>query len=98
MSTPTLDEGCAASPGISIEEVIPRTKKRKTRDKGKEKVGASIWANAGIVVARGNEVVMPEEVKEISGMCSHEMVNYYVHKLVQVVYHFSFYFFFCPLA
>ena len=39
LSTPTMDEGRAASPSVSIEEVIPRTKKRKTGDKGKEKVG-----------------------------------------------------------
>ena len=42
-SPPTLDEGHTTSLGVSIEEDIPRTtKKRKTGDKGKEKVGASI--------------------------------------------------------
>ena len=80
-STPTLDKGRTASPGVSIKEVIPHTKKCKTRDKGKEKVGASIWADAGTAVARANEVVTPEELKEISGMPSHEMVNHHVHKL-----------------
>ena len=50
-STPTLDEGRTASPGVSIKEVIPHTKKCKTRNKGKEKVGANIWADAGTVVA-----------------------------------------------
>ena len=40
-STPTLDEGRTASPAISIEEV-PTPKKRKTGDKGKEKVGSSV--------------------------------------------------------
>lgn len=69
-STPTLDEGRATSPSVSIEEVIPHTKKHKTRDKGKEKVEASIWADAGLAMARANEVVMPEELKEISGMPS----------------------------
>ena len=43
-STPTLDEGRAASPGISIEEVAPLAKKRKTGSKGKEKVRTSFWA------------------------------------------------------
>ena len=43
-STPTLDEGRAASPGISIEEVVPLAKKRKTGSKGKEKVRTSVWA------------------------------------------------------
>ena len=41
-STPTLDEGRAAFPSVSIEEMVPRGKKRKTGDKGKKKVGASI--------------------------------------------------------
>ena len=94
-STPTLDKGRATSPGVYIEEVIPRTKKCKTIDKGKEKVRASVWVNAGTAVARANEVVTPEELKEISAMLSHEMVNCHVHKLIQVFYRFSlFYFFF----
>ena len=74
-------KGHATSPSVSIEEVIPYTKKHKTRDKGEEKVGASIWADARTAVARANEVMTPEELKEISGMPSHEMVNHHVHKL-----------------
>jgi len=99
-STPTLDEGHAPSPGISIEEIIPCGKKCKTGDKGKEKVGASIYADAGVVVAQVNEVVMLEDLKEISAVPSHEMVNRHVHKLVQLVCHFFlFYFIFLlPLA
>lgn len=93
-STPALDEGRTASPSVYIEEVIPRAKKCKTGDKGKEKVGASIWADARTTVAWANEVVTLEELKEISGMHSHEMVNHHVHKLVQVAFHFSSYFFF----
>ena len=80
-STPTLDEGHATSSSVSIEEVIPYTKKHKTRDKREEKVGASIWADARMAVARANEVMTPEELKEISGIPSHEMVNHHVHKL-----------------
>ena len=43
-STPTLDleEGQAASPGISIEEVARPLKKQKTGNKGKEKMGSSV--------------------------------------------------------
>ncbi|XP_030936464.1 uncharacterized protein LOC115961667 [Quercus lobata] len=84
LSTPTLDEGRSASPGVFIEEVIP-AKKRKTGDKGKKKVGASIWVDAGTTMARANEVMTPEELKEISNVPSHEMVNRHVHKLVQVL-------------
>ena len=93
-STPTLDERRAASPGVSIEEAIPRTKKRKTRDKGKEKVRASIKADVGMAMARAKEVVTPKKLKEISNVPSHEMVNHHVHKLVQVAFHLSYCFFF----
>ena len=42
LSTPTLDEGQAASLGLSIEEVVPPAKRRKTGDNGKEKVGSNV--------------------------------------------------------
>ena len=79
-STPTLDEGRVSSPSISIEEIVPRGKKRKTGDKGKKKVGANIWANEA-AVAQVNEVVMPKDLKEISVVPSHEMMNRHMHKL-----------------
>ena len=50
-STPALDKGCVASPGVSLKEITPHAKKSKTRDKGKEKVGASVWADAGTTLA-----------------------------------------------
>ena len=86
MSTPALDEGRAASSGVSFEEITPRTKKRKTGDKGKEKVGASVWADARTTLARANKVVTLEELKEISSVPSHKMVSHYVHKLIQVTF------------
>lgn len=39
----------------------------------------------GIALARANEVVMLEEMKEISGVPSHKMVSCHVHKLVQEI-------------
>ena len=54
-------------------------------DKRKEKVRANVWANAGTTLVKAHEVVTLEEMKEISGVPSHEMVNRYVHKLVQVI-------------
>lgn len=48
---------------VSIEEVTPCPKKRRTGDKGKEKVEASIWVDAGTTLARAHEVVMPKEMK-----------------------------------
>ena len=81
---PDLDEGQVASPGISIEEVVRPSKKRKTGDKGKEKVGSSVWEDAGVAMDHASELLTPEEMKEISSVPSHEMVIRHVHKLVHV--------------
>ena len=101
-STPTLDEGRTASPAISIEEVLV-PKRRKTGYKGKEKMGSSVWTDAEAAMAKANELLTPEEMREISLVPSHEMVNQHVHKLIQVIFFlsclplffsFSFFFFF----
>ena len=86
MSNLALDEGHIASPTLSVEEITPRTKKHKTSDKGKEKMGAGVWEDTEMAWAQANEVVTLEELKEISGVPSHEMVNRHVHKLVQVTF------------
>ena len=80
-----LDEGQAASPSVVIEEVVRPSKKRKTVDKGKEKVGSSVWEDAGVAMDRASELLTPGEMKEISSVPSHEMVSRHVHKLMQVV-------------
>ena len=85
-STPTLDEGRIASPTLSLKEVVPPPKRRKIGDKGKEKVGFSIWANARAAMVRANKLLTPTEMKEISNVPSREMVNQLVHKLVQVIF------------
>ena len=84
-STPTLDEGRTALPAISLEEV-PAPKKRKTGYKGKEKMGSNIWADVKAAMTRANELLTPEEMKEISQVPSHEMVSQHVHKLVQATF------------
>ena len=81
---PDLDEGQVASPGISIEEVAHPSKKWKTGAKGKEKVGFSVWEDAGAAMNRANELLTPSEMKEISSVHSHEMVSRHIHQLVQV--------------
>ena len=58
-STPALDEGLVSSPALSVEEITPHHKKCKTGEKGKEKVGASIWADAETALAHANELVTP---------------------------------------
>ena len=70
------------SPGVSIEEVVPPSKKLKTGGKGKKKMGSSVWADAKVAMDRANELLTHEEMKEISNVPSHEMVSYHVHKLV----------------
>jgi len=51
-STPAMDESRVASPALSIEEVNLCHKKRKT--KGKEKIGASVWADSETAQPRAN--------------------------------------------
>lgn len=84
-STPTLDEGWTASPVISIDEVLA-PKRRKMGDKGKEKVGFSVWADAGVAMALANKLLTLEEEKEISRVPSYEMVSQQVHKLMQLIF------------
>ena len=85
-STPTLDEGRVASPGVSIEEVVLPLRRQKMGDKGKEKIGFSVWVDVGVTMARANELLTLEEMKEISDVPSQEMVSHHVHKLVQVTF------------
>ena len=80
-----LEEGQAASPGVSIEEVAHSLKKQKVGSKGKEKIGSSIWSDVEAVMDRANELLTPGEMKEISSIPFHEMVSRHVHKLVQVI-------------
>ena len=80
-----MDEGRTASSAISIEEV-PAPKRRKTGDKGKEKIGSSVWVDVGVAMARASKLLTLEEMKEISRVPSHEMVSQHVHKLVQVIF------------
>ncbi|XP_050292512.1 uncharacterized protein LOC126733316 [Quercus robur] len=52
-STPTSEEGQAASLVVSIEEIIPPLKKCQMGDKGKDKMGASVWVDTGMTLAYG---------------------------------------------
>ena len=96
LSTPALDldEGQAAFPGISVEEVAHPSKKQKVVNKGKEKIGSSVWSDVETAMDRANELLTLGEMKEISSIPSHEMVSRHVHKLVQVILHIFVPFFF----
>ena len=54
-------------------------------NKGKEKVGSSVWSDAEVAMDRANELLTFGEMKEISSIPSHEMVSRHVHKLEQVI-------------
>ena len=82
-----MNKGWVVSLALFVEEIIACQKKRKTSEKGKKKVGASVWADVETTLAPANEIVTSKELKEISGVPSHEMVNRHVHKLVQVTFH-----------
>ena len=58
---------------------------QKIVNKGKEKIGSSVWFDAETAMDRANELLTPEEMKEISSVPSHEMVSRHVHKLMQVI-------------
>ena len=91
-----LEEGQAASPSVSIEEVVRPLKKQKVESKGKEKVGSSVWSDVEAAMDHANELLTPGEMKEISSIPSHEMVSCHVHKLVQVILLILVHFFFLP--
>ena len=61
-------------------------KKQKIGNKGKEKIGSSVWSDTEIAMDCANELLTPGEMKEISSVPSHEMVSRHVHKLVQVIF------------
>lgn len=77
-------------PTLSLEELTPRP---NILDKGKTKIGLDVWEDTATAVGRAHNVVISEELKSLSTVPSHELVNHYMHKLVQVFYFFhSFHF------
>ena len=66
------------------EEVARPSKRQKAANKGKGKVDASVWSDAGTAMDRATELFTPGEMREVTSIPSHEMVSRHVHKLVQV--------------
>ena len=55
--------------------------------KGKEKVASqtsSIWDDVGLALVRAHSAVTVEDLKVLSSVPFHEVVNRHIHKLVQV--------------
>ena len=93
-STLVLQEPQAASPMVSLSEITHHQKKHKSGDKGKDKVGASVLEDAATALGRVRNIVTPNDLKELSRVPSHEIVNSHIHKLVQVsLVHFACFFF-----
>ena len=61
----------------------------------KEKVRANIWDDTKVALMRAHNVVMTKELKEISGVPSHETVNCHIHRLIQVVLCCSYFLLLC---
>lgn len=70
-----------ASPTTLLEEITPHPKRQKTTVKGKEKVGSqtsSVWDDAGLALAQALNAVTTEDLKVLSSVPSHEVVNRHI--------------------
>lgn len=84
----------AASSIVSLEELTSCPKTHLKDDKGKDKVGACVWEDAATALGRAHNIITTDELKDLSQVPSHELVNCHIHKLVQVL---GFFFFFLKL-
>ena len=69
-----------ASPTTLLEE-ITHPKRQKTTAKGKEKVGSqtsSVWDDAGLALVQAFNAVTTEDLKVLSSVPSHEVVNQHI--------------------
>lgn len=71
-----------ASSTISIDKITPRTKRHKTGGKGKEKADTSVWNKVEVALTRSHNVVITDDLRELSGVPFHKVVNRHIHKLV----------------
>ena len=86
-STPTLGTVGIASSTPSIEELTSQHKRPRTGDKQKEKVdsrSSSVWDDAGVALARAQDVFNADDLKVFSGVSANKVVGRHLHKLVQV--------------
>ena len=69
-SSPTSVLAGTTSPTSSVEELTPRNKRLRVGDKQKEKVDfrpSSIWDDAGVSVARAQDIFSADEMKVFLG-------------------------------
>ena len=87
LSSPTSLPTGVVSPTSSVEELTPRNKRLRVGEKQKEKVDSrpsSIWNDAGVLVARAQDIFSVDEMKVFSGVPADDVVRRHLHKLVQV--------------
>lgn len=86
-ATSVLEATKTAFPSTLLEELTPRLKRQRTLATGKEKVGSqtsSVWDDACLALVKAHSVVTVDDLKVLSGVPFHEVVNRHIHKLVQV--------------
>ena len=86
-SIPTLTTVGIASPTPSVEELTPRHKKPRTRDKQKKKAdsrSSSIWDDDGVALAHAQDVFSADDTKVFSKVSANEVMGHHLHKLVEV--------------
>ena len=85
LSSPAPVTAGTASPTPSIKELTPRNKRLRVRDKQKEKVDSrpsSIWDDAGVSIARAQDIFSTDDMKVLSGVPVDEVARRHLHKLV----------------
>ena len=74
-----------ASPTPSVEEVPPRNKRLRAREKQKEKADSGpscVWDDAEVSVARAQETFSADELKVFSRVPADDVTRCHLHKLV----------------
>ena len=85
LSSPTFVLAGTASPTPSIEELTPHNKRLRVGEKQKEKVDSrpsSIWDDAGVSVARAQDIFSANEMKVLSRVPVEDVARRHFHKLV----------------
>ena len=86
-SSPTSAPAKGASPTPSVEEIPPRNKRLRVREKQKEKVDSRpscVWDDVGVSVARAQETFSADELKVFFGVPADDVARRHLHKLMQV--------------
>ena len=71
---------------VSLEEITPCPNRTRGSEKGKSKADASAWDYVTTALGRAHNVITYDELKGLSEIPSHELVNHHIHKLVQVFF------------